>query len=123
MLPGKKLTPRQVLRTVLDDEDEENDQDSQAFIVNDENDPLFVQQPHFRLPSPREGSSKFATRNFPFCQLSDSVDDGPPLTSSVTQCTPVAKAAAIIPFRHLNKAFTTAEVLEQANERLRYWVG
>ena len=52
-----KLIARQVLRAILDDEDDYNDKNSQDFIVNNENNPLLEKEPNFRLPSPREGSS------------------------------------------------------------------
>ena len=105
--------PTQVLRVVLDDEDNENDNNSQHFIGNDENDPLQEQQPNFRLPSPRERSSKLAIRSCTFCNLSNSVDNGSQSTSSVTQSTPDAKATAIPCLKHPKKGFSTVEVLEQ----------
>ena len=112
LFPGKNLAPRQVLRTVLDDENDKNDQDSQDLIVNDKDNPLLEQQPNFHLPSPRKRSSKLANRSFSFWNLSNSVDYGFPSTSSVTQSTPVAKEPSIPHFKHLKKAFTTSKVLE-----------
>ena len=41
LFSGKKLKPRQVLRAVLNDEEDEIDQNIQDFIVNDENNPVF----------------------------------------------------------------------------------
>lgn len=41
LFSGKKLKPRQVLRAVLNDEEDEIDQNVQDFIVNDENNPVF----------------------------------------------------------------------------------
>ena len=112
VISRKKPDTKQVLRTVLDDENDKNDQDSQDLIVNDKDNPLLEQQPNFHLPSPRKRSSKLANRSFSFWNLSNSVDYGFPSTSSVTQSTPVAKEPSIPHFKHLKKAFTTSKVLE-----------